>query len=387
MPYAAALSEHPVPAHATGEVIGEILDRVGTAPDLVSVFVTPPFAGALDDIIRTIRSVLNPRVLVGSSAVSVLGGSREVEEVAAVSLFAGRFGVDITPARLLAHEGIDGEVLLAGGGGVGHTGTLLLLADPFTFPTPTILDAMTENAPDLKVVGGMASAARGPGGNVLVLDDETFRDGAVGVHIPDSVPVTPVISQGCRPFGQPFVVTRSEGNVIRELAGRPALERLMEQIEALSPDDRRLAAEGLHAGVVIDERRTSFGPGDFLIRAVLGADREVGAVAIGADVEPGTTVQFQVRDANSATHELQTLMSGRHAEGALVFTCNGRGSRLFGVPDHDASLISESLNGSAVSGMFCAGEIGPVGGRNFVHGFTASLALFSEPDSGRIAAH
>lgn len=376
MPYASALSEHPVPAHATGEVLGELYDRLGPAPDLVTLFVTAPLAGALEDIVRTVRTVLNPRVLLGATAVSVLGGAREVEEVAGIAMFGARWGVDVTPARFEVHRGAAGELLVAGGAGATGAGTLLLLADPFSFPVEDVLDGIGAGAPDLPVVGGMASAARGPGGNVLVLDDELFRHGAVGVHLPPEVPARTVVSQGCRPFGQPFVVTRAEGNVIRELAGRPALERLMEQIEALGPEDRALAVSGLHAGIVIDERKTDFRAGDFLIRTVAGADRQTGAVAIGAEVEAGTTVQFQVRDAVSADAELELLVAGAPEAAALVFTCNGRGSRLFGAPDHDAAAVSEAVRGGAVAGMFCAGEVGPVGGRNFLHGFTASVALF-----------
>lgn len=376
MPYAAALSEHPVPAHATGEVVGELYDRLGPAPDLVTLFVTAPLAGALEDIVRTVRTVLNPRVLLGATAVSVLGGAREVEEVAAVALFGARWGVDVTPARFEVHRGSGGELLVAGGAGATGEGTLLLLADPFSFPTEEVLEAIGAGTPKLPVVGGMASAARGPGGNVVLLDDELFHHGAVGVHLPPEVPVRTVVSQGCRPFGQPFVVTRAEGNVIKELAGRPALERLMEQIEALSPEDRALAARGLHAGLVIDERKTDFRAGDFLIRNVAGADRSQGAVVIGAEVETGTTVQFQVRDAASADAELESLLSDAPETAALLFTCNGRGSRLFGSPDHDAAAVSEAVGGGAVAGMFCAGEVGPVGDQNFLHGFTASVALF-----------
>ena len=256
-------------------------------------------------------------------------------------------------------------------------GTLLLLADPFSFPIDHVLDHLAEVAPNVAIIGGMASAARGPGGNVLVADDELFREGAVGVYLPPEIVVGPVVSQGCRPIGQPLIVTRSERNVIYEIAGQPALDRLNEQIEQLDAVDRQLLSEGLHIGRVIDERRDQFERGDFLIRGVIGADRSVGALAVGSEIEPGATVQFQVRDAKSADEDLRLMLHGRRAKGALVFTCNGRGMNLFDVPSHDASVVSEQTGG-AVAGMFCAGELGPVGGRNFVHGFTASIALFGE---------
>lgn len=379
--YAAALSEHPLATQAVGETVGQILESLGSAPDLAALFVTGPHVGALEDIVRAVRQLLNPRVLIGGTAVSVLGGGREVEEVGGISLWAARFGVDLEPVRLEAFRSPSDEILVAGGGILGRDeGTLLLLADPFSFPAEEVLDHLAEAAPGVQIVGGYASAARQRGGNVLLLDDERFRDGAAGVWLPPDVAVEAVVSQGCRPIGQPFTVTRSERNVIHELGGQSALERLMSQIEELAPADRLLAQQGLHVGVVIDEHRDHFTRGDFLIRAVIGADRSAGAVAVGQEVEVGTTVQFQVRDASTASEDLRAMLSGRAAEAALVFTCNGRGSRLFGSPDHDASMVAEHLGQPSVAGMFCAGEFGPVGGRNFVHSFTASLALFgAEP--------
>jgi small ligand-binding sensory domain FIST len=176
-----------------------------------------------------------------------------------------------------------------------------------------------------------------------------------------------------------MTVTRAEGQVVYELAGRPALERLVELLGALSEEDRALAQQGIHLGHVIDEHKLEFERGDFLVRNVLGGDREAGAIAVGGDVELGATVQFQVRDAASADEDLVELMSGQHAAGALVFTCNGRGMRLFGAPDHDAEVINAHVDGGATAGMFCAGELGPVGSRSFLHGFTASVLLFKQP--------
>lgn len=375
--YAAALSEHPLATQATGEIVGQILEEIGTAPDLAVLTVTAPHAGAIEDISRAVRLMLNPRVLIGATAVSVLGGAREVEESAAISLWAARFGVDLEPVRLEAFRNPTGEIIVAGGGAIGrNTGTLLLLADPFSFPAEEILEHLSGAAAGVTIIGGMASAARAPGGNTLVLDDERFTDGAVGVWLPPEVPVTPVVSQGCRPIGQPLTVTRSERNVLYELAGQPALDRLMTLIDSLDAADRNLASHGLHIGIVIDEHLAEFERGDFLVRGVLGADRDAGAVAVGAEIEIGTTVQFHVRDAVTAHEDLEAMMLGRDSASALVFTCNGRGSHLFGIADHDAAEISGALDGRPVAGMFCAGEIGPVGGRNVVHGFTASVALF-----------
>ena len=281
----------------------------------------------------------------------------------------------VRPLQLSALPTPDGAEVLGIDGLAGTRGTLLLLADPFSFPVDTALDELAAVAPELVVIGGFASAARQRDGNRLLLDGAILTNGAVGVVLDETVPVTAVVSQGCRPIGDPLTVTRSERNILYELAGQPALDRLMDQVERLDEDDRALAARGLHIGRVIDEHHDEFGRGDFLVRGVMGADKAVGAIAVGDTVEIGTTVQFQVRDAVSADEDLRALMSGRSASGALVFTCNGRGAALFGEPDHDASVVHDSLGDAAVAGMFCAGEVGPVGGTNFVHGFTASIAL------------
>jgi small ligand-binding sensory domain FIST len=203
--------------------------------------------------------------------------------------------------------------------------------------------------------------------------------GAVGVRVPGTR-IQPLVSQGCRPVGNPYTVTRAEGNVIHELGGVPPLQRLREMVTKLSPEDRALVGQGLHVGRVIDEYKAEPERGDFLVRGVIGVDQESGALAVGDRIEVGETIRFHVRDADTADEDLRDLLDreAKPAAGALLFTCNGRGSRLFSVPDHDASLVSEKLGGLPLAGFNCAGEIGPVGGKNFLHGFTASIALFDE---------
>jgi small ligand-binding sensory domain FIST len=388
MPYAAALSEHPLPTEAVGEVIGEVLEGVGIEPDLAVMFVTAPHGGALEDMARAARTVLQPKALLAATAVSVVGGGREVEEQPGVTLWAGSFrplaagapdAADATPlhpVRIDAVRTSEGVVVSGLPDGIAPGSTLLLLVDPFSTPIDTMLEHWADARPDLAVVGGLASAARGPGGNRLVLDGSTYADGAVGVVLPPGVGATSVVSQGCRPIGEPMIVTKAERQVIYELAGQPALSRLLGLIESLGPDERALVQGGLHVGCVIDESKSTFERGDFLIRNVIGADRDVGAIAVGDEVAVGATVQFQVRDADSADEDLRALLAGHHASGALVFTCNGRGTHLVGRPDHDAEVISDHVDNGAVAGMFCAGELGPVGGRSFLHGFTASVLLF-----------
>ena len=378
---AAAVSEHPVAAHATGEVVGAVLEQLGDGapPDLAFLFATAAHTGALDDVVSAVREVLQPAVLVGSTAVSVVGRDIEVEEAPGLSLLAVRLAPGAprpVPVRLEVVPSSEGEGWSVWGLPATEPGsTLVLCPDPFTFPADRFLDGLAEQAPGVAVIGGLASAARAPGGNRLLLDGHLHSDGAVGVLLPPGIVTSAVVSQGCRPIGDPLVVTRSVGTLIEELASEPALPRLLRTIEGLDTRDRNLAARGLHLGRVVDERKDVYERGDFLVRNVLGALREREAVAVGDEVDVGTIVQFHVRDAESADEDLRALLAGRAASGAVVFTCNGRGTHLFGEPHHDAEVVA-AVTGGATAGMFCAGELGPIGGRSWLHGFTASVLLF-----------
>lgn len=377
MPFAAALSEHPVAADAVGEVLGSIVEQRGVEPDLVLVFASAAHVQFMGEISAAITTVLRPGTLLGASASSVIGGGHEAEEIPALSVWAA-WTAPVRPLRLTVRPVEDAVAIEGVPADLPPGATVLLLADPFSFPADGLLRQLQDIRPDVNVVGGLASAGTGRGGNALVLDGDLHHDGAVGVVLSPQHLVGPVVSQGCRPVGDPMVVTGADRNYLIELAGRPALERLTELANALPPDERLLLSKGIHVGVVIDESRADFQRGDFLVRAVLGADKERGVLAIGDEVPVGTTVQFHVRDAASADEDLHELLSGIRGDGALVFTCNGRGSGLFGEDDHDASAVVDHLGTDAVAGMACAGELGPVGGRSFLHGFTASVLVFSD---------
>jgi small ligand-binding sensory domain FIST len=372
--YAAALSRHLDPATAAGEVVGQVLDATGPAPDLAVLAVSGSHRHALDDLVAACGRLLAPGTLVGAAASGVLAGGEEVEDAPAVCLWAGRTG-PVTPLRL---ETLPGRPPIVAGlpPAVPPAATVMVVADPFSFDVDALVTTLAAVAPGARLVGGLASAGARPGENRLVLDDRVHHNGAVGVVLPPSVGVRCVVSQGCRPIGSPWVVTAAEGPFVLELGGRPALERVTETLSRLSLDDRQLAARGLHLGVVARERGVEeFGPGDFLIRAVLGAEPRRQALAVGDTVEVGQVVQLQVRDARSADEDLRRAVAGLSGSSALVFTCNGRGSHLFGTPGHDASVVSGAL-AAPVAGMACAGELGPVGDRNAVHGFTASVVVF-----------
>jgi small ligand-binding sensory domain FIST len=259
-----------------------------------------------------------------------------------------------------------------------------MICDPFTFPVADLLAHLNSRVPGAWVMGGLASGGLRMRQSRLFLDGRVLTEGAVGAHLPRAE-VHPLVAQGCRPVGDPYTITRAEANMIFELGGRPPLVRLQELAAALPARDRELLARGVQVGLVIDEYRAEPRQGDFLIRGVAGADPDSGAIAVGDEVEVGQTVQFHVRDADSADEDLRrtleresTALGGRRAAGALLFTCNGRGSRLFSEPDHDAGLLAGMLGEIPVAGFFCAGELGPVGGQNFLHAFTASIALFPD---------
>jgi small ligand-binding sensory domain FIST len=375
--FAAALSEHPVASHAVGEAAGEVLERFGgDEPDLLVVFASPHFVGAMDDLTFALGNVLDPGILLAATAVGVVGGAHEVEDRPGVAVFAVSCpDATLTPVALDVERTPDGAAITGWPDLDGDPSTLLLLADPFSFPLDGFLARLRADRPELSVIGGAASAARGPGGNRLVLDQRVTTTGAVGVFV-DGLPVRAVVSQGCRPVGAPYVITRGEGNRIHELAGKSAIDRVQDTAAAASEDDRALMRAGLHLGIVVDEHRVDFGRGDFLVRNVLGADSETGALVVGDEITVGQTVQFHVRDAAGADEDLREMLAGEDAAAALLFTCNGRGARFFGEPDHDAGVVDQLLGPLPLAGAFCAGEIGPVGGRTFLHGFTASLALF-----------
>ena len=250
-------------------------------------------------------------------------------------------------------------------------------------------DALGEHRAGRATVGGMASGAEKAGETVLLLNRDIVEDGAVGVRIAGPVRVETVVSQGCRPVGETMLVTKAEGNMIETLGGRPALEVAREILSALTTHEQDMVENGVYLGIVINEYQEAFDRGDFLIRNVLGADPDTGAVAIGDTVRAGQTVQFHIRDAQVADEDLRIMMPAPRRtrpcrQAASVFSCNGRGTRMFDMPNHDVRGVLEMVPETPLAGFFAAGELGPVGGKNFIHGQTASILLFSPAKGSRL---
>ncbi len=384
MPYAAALSQHPLPATATGEVAGAVLEALGPRPDLVVVTVTPAHAGVLADIAGAVDEILHPLVLLGCASDAVLTTGREIEDGPAISLWAARCGL-VAPVRLRTGRDGAGDTVVDGWPppAAFRPSALIVLADPFTFAPGALFEAAAGAGAPPAIVGGNASAARGPGATRLVLGAASFAEGAVGAVVGGGVTVTPVLSQGTTPYGPVLTVTSAEGHLVRTVAGKPALRCIVDLVKEHLPPERVAALDegGLHVGVVVHEGGGAPRREDVVVRSVVGADRDSGALAFDGVVPLGSTVQLHLRDADSARVDLRAALRGAAADGVLAFPCNGRGTRLFDVPHHDAGLLSRALGPVPAGGCAVAGEFGPVSGENFVHGFSVSMALFSDPQA------
>jgi small ligand-binding sensory domain FIST len=352
------------------------------SPSFAVLFASPHFLGSAQALVAAVAQEAGSVPLIGCVAEAVAGGAREVESEPAVSLW---LAADLGPVETFAMEFVQTSSGGAFGGyrfGPDPAGVHLMICDPFTFPVSDLLAHLNGQIPGAVVMGGMASGGLELQQSRLFLDGRVLPGGAVGAHLPQAE-VHPLVAQGCRPVGAPYTITRANGHLIQELGGRPPLVRLQELAAALPGREQELLAAGVQLGVVINEYQAEPGQGDFLIRGIAGADPGSGAIAVGDEVEVGQSVQFHVRDAQSADEDLRrtlereaATLDGRQATGALLFTCNGRGSRLFSEPDHDAGLLARMLGEIPVAGFFCAGELGPVGGQNFLHAYTASIALF-----------
>jgi small ligand-binding sensory domain FIST len=375
------------PDQRAGALEAALTAREGLAGepcDLAVVFASGTHLAAPEAVLEAIHEALDPAALVGCAAGGVIAARREVEDGTAVSVWAAHLdGGSATTFHAMVEELEEGTGALAGMPELDGADGAILLADPATFPTDAVLRFLSESAPAVPLVGGLASARVAGGGTALFLGDEVRDEGAVGVRL-DGVEVLPCVSQGAAPIGPELTITAAEGHVILELAGRPALEKLRETIEALPAEDLALVQGGLLMGIVVDSNKPDYVQGDFLVRGLVGADPDTGQVAVAAEVRPGQVVRLHARDAESADRDLREALSvrmralgGRTPAGALVFSCNGRGRGLFGRSDHDAETVDDELGGAPAAGFFAAGEIGPVGGESFLHGFTATVAVFA----------
>jgi small ligand-binding sensory domain FIST len=369
------------PEEAAVRLALDVRGPVGVG-DLAVAFVSDHYWATAAEFLHTLTEVLGPVPLIGCVAGSVLGNGQEVEDQAAAALWLAS-GLGEVETFVVEHIATASGGLFAGHRFEPGGGPYVVLADPFEFPVSDLLAHINEHVPGALLVGGLASGGGDRRASKLFLDDQVLTSGAVVASLSGAV-VDLVVSQGCRPIGNPFTVTRSSGNVVHEMGGRPPFQRLQDLVAALPEADRNLLADGgLQVGQAIDEYRHEQKRGDFLVHNVVGADPATGSMVVAAPVEVGHTLQFHVRDAASADEDLRhalqdeaTELGGDEPAAALLFTCTGRGLRLFSEPDHDAALVTKVLGSVPMIGAFCAGELGPVGGCNYLHSFSACLVVF-----------
>jgi len=366
------------------EIGKAMISRLGESADIALVFSSMHFAKRADGFARDLKMAIGARSMIGCCAEGVIGPDHEVEDEPAISVVAAQLpGVDVQAFSLpaanvmrLAQDPFHMNKVYAP---PADTKFMVMMADPFTCPMDGVLRAFNIGCQGIPIIGGMASGARQKGDSVLFINDRPIREGLVGVSFGGAIDVDIIVSQGCRPIGPVFEVTDATANIIDKLGDRSALEQIGDLVDSLDETDRELLNNGLFLGRAINSKKETIGRGDFLIRGVIGADSETGAIAIGDVIETGERVQFHVRDARTAREDLEMMLSP-HAlfgepSGAFLFSCNGRGTHLYDEPDGDISAITSFFRGLDVAGFFCAGEIGPIGGKNFLHGHTASLAL------------
>ena len=388
MPFASALSNRPHLAAAIDETSRAIAASLnGAAPDLAFVFASHHYATRFPELAAQLKQALGAGLLLGCTGETVIGGERECEDGPALSVWCAVLpGATLAPFELSFEQTPDGLLCTGLPEDLAEhrldTRAVFLLGEPFTSQPQTVIDLVTDELPGVPLLGGMASGG-GPGVNRLFFNDRLLEHGAIGVVLRGGPRVTSIVSQGCRPIGTPFVVTKAERNIIFELGGITPLQRLQQLYPELPKRDQELVERGVHLGVVMNEYQDRFQRGDFLIVNVHGADRTSGALATGGLMRVGQTVQFHIRDAETADEDLRHLLdlhrgNESSSRGALLFSCNGRGSRMFPDPNHDALAVQQCLGPIPLAGFFAQGELGPVGTKNYIHGFTASVALFED---------
>jgi small ligand-binding sensory domain FIST len=372
---------------AVREASRAIHDELGTAqPDLIVAFVSEHHRAAYPQLPARIAAEFPSGVLLGCSAGGVIGGGHEIEGRPGLSLTVATLpGVDVVPFHLEMSDLPDSADRAARARAVGVSPAsaphFVLLPDPFTFDSERCLRALDEAYPAAQKIGGLASGGRQAGANALFLRSAVHRSGAVGVILSGDIEVETIVAQGCRPVGLPMFATKCQDQLIWELDGRAAVEVLREVYEQLDSADQVLARHSLFLGIVMSEHKAEYRQGDFLIRNLIGMDAERGMIAVGAHVRPNTVVQFHLRDAQTSAADLEHLLARARAgatsepAGALLFSCLGRGTHLYGRPDHDTDTVRRHFGDVPLGGFFCNGEIGPVQGTTFLHGYTSAFGL------------
>ena len=389
MQWASAISEQISLDDAIAECAASIKAELGDAPDLAVAFVSPHHQSEYERVVYVMGEVLGARHNFGCSGGGVIGNGLEVEQRPGLSITAATLpDVEIKGLRLQEQQlpdldaGPDKWEELVGMAAADDP-QFVILADPFSFPVQNLIMGLDFAFANASKIGGLASGAQQQGGNALFLDSDIYTSGAICLALSGNITVDTVVAQGCRPIGSPMRITSSNRNLLAELDGKPPLEVLQGMYQGLPQRDRDLMGHSLFLGVVMDEFIDTPVQGDFLIRNVVGMDQQTGSLAIGEMLKEGQLVQFHLRDAETSAQDLNVVLDRYAADnrenevpGALLFSCLGRGQYLYGRPNHDTEIFQGKLGSVPLGGFFCNGEIGPVSGTTFLHGYTSSFGLF-----------
>jgi small ligand-binding sensory domain FIST len=360
----------------------------GTPVSLGLVFMTPKLFPYARQVLEILRVHCHIPLLAGCSSQSLIFDGVEVEQNAglATALYclpgADLQGVHFTQSQV-GEAGGPGYWPLEIGVERNQTNGWLVFIDPFHLDSESWLRTWNEAYAPAPVMGGLAGGELTEQLTQVYLNGEVFEEGGVAISFSGDIRLAGVTSQGCTPIGQTWTLTRVERNIIHQIGNRPAYEVLAETFNTLPAEEQRTARGNLFIGLAVSEYREEFHRGDFLVRNLLAADPRSGAIAVGALPRTGQSMQFQRRSASAATEDLEELLTQARQRlgdtpiyGGCLCSCNGRGVGLFGRPNHDARMVQERFGPTGVAGFFCNGEIGPVGEKSFLHGYTASLALF-----------
>ena len=390
MKWASAISEQKNLADAIDECATKVREQLGDlAADLAVTFISPHYRPEYDRAPELLRQQLgSPRVF-GCSGGGIIGNGLEVEQRPAVSVTAAslpdvqmtefHLGGDSLPDLDASPQAWQDLVKVE----AEQEPQFIILADPFSFPVQNLLMGLDFAFSRSAKIGGLASGGQQPGDNALFLGDRVHPAGAVGIALHGNIAVDTVVAQGCRPIGKPMRITQSRRNLLVEVDGQPPMAVLKDLFQRLNERDRGLMRNSLFLGVVMDELVDQPRQGDFLIRNVVGMDARTGILAIGESLKEGQLVQFHLRDAQTSAEDLTSVLT-RYAgdnrenqiQGALLFSCQGRGQYLYGRPNHDTEIFRDKLGPVPLGGFFCNGEIGPVSGTTFLHGYTSSFGIF-----------
>ena len=393
---AAAISQRADWREAIADIRSQIGPPHGDDPkvDLAFLFASSAFEDHFQQLADEVIQLTKATHLVGCSGQGIIGPAREIEGEPALSLLtlslpgASLQTIHLEQDDVRAVTGPDGwrrRMAVA----ADDVNAWLLFADPFSIDVETLLQGISDAYPAVPVVGGLASGNYGTRRTHVFADGAAIDHGAVALCLSGAYTIRTVVSQGCSPIGQTWTITSASKNIIQTIAGRPAYDVLRDTISELPKDMLQRVRHNLFVGIAMDEYQDSFGQGDFLVRNLIGADPENGSLAVGARLQSGQTLQFQFRDPQAADEELTALLDRTRVDlgdrkpiAAVLCACNGRGSGLFGQPNHDVQAIDDRLGPLPTTGFFCNGEIGPVGKRNFLHGYTASIALVVPAEVG-----